>query len=906
MNFDKIKGSKDGKNFNQNFDSQMNEFNAKNNKKPTHFNISQQKRGFAEDEFDLLEPSQKDTPGNQSRNVVEMRDSDFTLNSTRAGQINRTNSHLEQTISDLMVNMRDEDEFKKSEKIIHKSSESEDSMSMKLSARAVLDNQNTHHAGISHQKVRGFRLKEKQEGEESRVDFKLTDDILFQGLSFEELSKAYQAAQQFSSSFNIVKYLIDDSLKYMDDLKIEDPVQIKRYLHSKGFFNFEKYQEKMAGFTKSFHDEKTEKAQGGSVDIKSTDRFQVNEEFDFKEWEHYFILSSKDDSTMIDHITIPQQIRTILELKDGNDVPINKILSLKGGCKYGKKISNPDIKWTEEWFEVVCQDAELSEIWTGIEVNKDNNKKQQVMIKYFSKLYTKIEDSSVEGESLMQILNKHQVLQYEMKDTVKVDNILNKEGSLKNRTIQVKKLVPVGLKKAVPVFESARENGASNSQGQVEEDITNPEFDLFHNTNVLPVSRPSQELVLPVIMEESEEDKRERTYEAVMVDHIIQDKYVNNLTPLEDREIRIECVRRFVTQFNGTDQSGKVREEGVEHYWLTPTSSKYKTGNWTSIFQGKVESVKELRFTETDRYATLDPHLEHISREGTNEHGEFWTEEVQINKPKNFIKWEKSSTQPAHLREDGFEKKWGEYREEKLGETTKGEKWEEMVKPQDDYWQRSSEKYEECAAKKLETEEQEGPVLMRSGITEFRNNRNYLNAEHWEEFYDGSLLKKIVNDNGYGQKSMTQIGQRLDIDKLFNIKKETDENGFFKAFVDESDGKFESLKVLIENTEGTFLCWEYTNQTLEDLCAGKVSYSKKGKDYVNGDEWSNLKNFDYNADEEYVANYAKDAGGDWQETWKKVKLERWCQKTGKRGAHQWNEKWYKKIKALSKKKDELG
>jgi hypothetical protein len=64
MNFDKIKGSKDGKNFNQNFDSQMNEFNAKNNKKPTHFNISQQKRGFAEDEFDLLEPSQKDTPGN--------------------------------------------------------------------------------------------------------------------------------------------------------------------------------------------------------------------------------------------------------------------------------------------------------------------------------------------------------------------------------------------------------------------------------------------------------------------------------------------------------------------------------------------------------------------------------------------------------------------------------------------------------------------------------------------------------------------------------------------------------------------------------------------------------------------------------------------------------------------------
>ena len=43
---------------------------------------------------------------------------------------------------------------------------------------------------------------------------------------------------------------------------------------------------------------------------------------------------------------------------------------------------------------------------------------------------------------------------------------------------------------------------------------------------------------------------------------------------------------------------------------------------------------------------------------------------------------------------------------------------------------------------------------MRSGISEFRNNRDYLNAEHWEEYVDGTILKKIVSDNGYGVKSM--------------------------------------------------------------------------------------------------------------------------------------------------------
>ena len=73
---------------------------------------------------------------------------------------------------------------------------------------------------------------------------------------------------------------------------------------------------------------------------------------------------------------------------------------------------------------------------------------------------------------------------------------------------------------------------------------------------------------------------------------------------------------------------------------------------------------------------------------------------------------------------------------------------------------------------------------MRSGIKEFRNNRNFLEAEHWEEFYDGSLLKRIVKDNGYGIKSMKQSGMRLDLDKIEGVTRVTNEEGYFVSFKD--------------------------------------------------------------------------------------------------------------------------
>lgn len=102
-------------------------------------------------------------------------------------------------------------------------------------------------------------------------------------------------------------------------------------------------------------------------------------------------------------------------------VPVQGITMIKGGSKYGKKTSNPDNKWTEQWFEATCLDSKG---------NSPNQKREQIKIKYFSKLWINVEANNIEGESCLQILDRHSVLLYEMKDTITCENILNKEGTL--------------------------------------------------------------------------------------------------------------------------------------------------------------------------------------------------------------------------------------------------------------------------------------------------------------------------------------------------------------------------------------------------------------------------------------------------------------------------------------------
>ena len=286
--------------------------------------------------------------------------------------------------------------------------------------------------------------------------------------------------------------------------------------------------------------------------------------------------------------------------------------------------------------------------------------------------------------------------------------------------------------------------------------------------------------------------------------------------------------------------------------------------------------------------------------------------------------------QYQHLRDDGFEVMEGEWREEKAGQSTKGEKWVEKKKEYDNYWERQSTKYTEypktvtqlgdindldqAVDKVLMVKDDYSTVrIIRSGITDFRNNRNYLNAEHWEEYMDGTLVKKIINDNGYGKKVMEERGRKLNLDKLNDIQIITDENGYFIKFKDANSYEFKSLEELIEINQ-EHLEWEHKTQTIDDISSKKIIQLKQGKDFIDCSEWNNQRVIDHNGDgindpypkREKVTNQGSNKDGTWTEKWEKKGLENWCWKEGRNQSHKWNEQWYSRYKKLNKKRDEQG
>lgn len=296
-------------------------------------------------------------------------------------------------------------------------------------------------------------------------------------------------------------------------------------------------------------------------------------------------------------------------------------------------------------------------------------------------------------------------------------------------------------------------------------------------------------------------------------------------------------------------------------------------------------------------------------REGTNADGLHWKEEWAVNEKTGHQRWSKMTHEPKHLRNDGFDAKWGEWREVFPGKEANGEKWTEMLKEEDDYWERRSEKYNDFP-KPIVNDIQNafdeligegGPLLVRSGVQEFRNNRQFMVVEHFEEFIDGTLIKKIVEDDSYGKKILEKRGMKLNLDKIENIEMYTDQNGYFKHYQDGENLKYHSLQELIDANK-KFLEWEYTNSTIDLIGQHKTISIKKGVDYQSAQDWHFEKHFNTQDKSEVVKNRAKDLDGEWKETWTKKLRERWAHKEGYRNnadgnkTNEWTEKWYKKVK----------
>ena len=93
-------------------------------------------------------------------------------------------------------------------------------------------------------------------------------------------------------------------------------------------------------------------------------------------------------------------------------------------------------------------------------------------------------------------------------------------------------------------------------------------------------------------------------------------------TPLSERTPKINVMRRWLTQFDGTNESKSQIQKGVEHKWTTNQSSVIETRNWVNDYNDKSKSRAEIKYTETDE-KKVEKHKDYDTgkREGTNEHG---------------------------------------------------------------------------------------------------------------------------------------------------------------------------------------------------------------------------------------------------------------------------------------------
>lgn len=200
-----------------------------------------------------------------------------------------------------------------------------------------------------------------------------------------------------------------------------------------------------------------------------------------------------------------------------------------------------------------------------------------------------------------------------------------------------------------------------------------------------------------------------------------------------------------------------------------------------------------------------------------------------------------------HLRQDGCEHKFGEYGEEHPGGIRKVENWQELNKEEDNYNEYKSEKIT-LYPKKLITsahpsleDPNEPPRMVRSGLKDYKNNRNYYYAEQWEEYIDGTILKKMVLDNGYSEKTMEESGMKFNVEKMESLAINLDQCGYFICYLDkENNFEYKSLGSLMEKNK-QYLEYEYTNTTNSKSNKSDFTIIKKGIDYTNKSEWNNVK-----------------------------------------------------------------
>ena len=222
------------------------------------------------------------------------------------------------------------------------------------------------------------------------------------------------------------------------------------------------------------------------------------------------------------------------------------VAKVRCGRKIGQRLSDADLTWGEHRLEVWMQDTEANG------KNSSDSVVHDVIVKHYCKYWVDGGTRLLDGESCLQLLTdgsnsySHDSLIYELKEAFSMDNV--QTAVQHDGYFQMRKV----------------------EQSKIDLDIID-----FHKGKKAS----------PMISHEAAPAK------------------------VEMKDLRVHLARTFMTEFNGTQDCGKVFERGCEASWTEPASTVYRKSHWWTRFSDS-ESVKETLFVETD--ATR--HSEKMSR----------------------------------------------------------------------------------------------------------------------------------------------------------------------------------------------------------------------------------------------------------------------------------------------------
>jgi hypothetical protein len=146
---------------------------------------------------------------------------------------------------------------------------------------------------------------------------------------------------------------------------------------------------------------------------------------------------SRKETDTISQLHIPKYIIDDISTENNPELNIRDITSFKSGIKIGSKLRNSNHKWVEKWFDMSCKDVKMesSKAVNVMDNNAIKPKDQDIIIRYYSKIWVNPEENIIEGESCYSVFvdgSKQGVdegLAFTLTEKFKCDNVL--KGNLK-------------------------------------------------------------------------------------------------------------------------------------------------------------------------------------------------------------------------------------------------------------------------------------------------------------------------------------------------------------------------------------------------------------------------------------------------------------------------------------------